>query len=283
MTPTRRSTNTIVGLAAALCAGLAACSTAGATPSAGHHVLDVNASDYSYQMSGAPLDAGVVTIKLRNSGAQPHQANIARLHDDVTYDQFEAAVNQGVGPALALIDFEGGVNTIDPGATGVAYSKLTVGNYILLCFVQDADGVPHLAKGMVKPFRVARGARRVRPPHTEGTVELRSYGFDLPARFGHGAYAVVNKGDEPHELTLLRVAPGKTAGDVLNFLKATTPPAGPLPFADAGGVSEISPGVDAYGRFNLPPGDYVALCFVPDDQTHIPHFLMGMFQPFTVN
>lgn len=283
---THRVGRPLIALAAlAMAGGLAACTAAGASETRSHHLLDVTAADYSYQMpTMTPLNAGLETVRLHNAGTQPHQATIMRLHDGVTYDQFAAALRQGEGPALALIDFEGGVNTIAPGATASAYSNLTSGNYALLCFVQGADGVPHLAKGMVMPFQVNGPNLPPRAPETSGSVGLHSYGFDLPAGFGQGTYKVINNADEAHELAILKVAPGKTAQDVMAFLTAGTPPSGPPPFADAGGVGALSPGVTAFGVFHLQPGSYVALCFVPDDQApHLPHFMMGMFQPFTVS
>jgi hypothetical protein len=33
---------------------------------------------------------------------------------------------------------------------------------------------------------------------------------------------------------------------------------------------------------DLAPGTYIALCFVPDEETGVPHALMGMVQVFTV-
>jgi hypothetical protein len=69
----------------------------------------------------------------------------------------------------------------------------------------------------------------------------------------------------------------------MTFLMNKTP-AGPPPFSAVGGVAAISPGITAYGDADLKDGNYVALCFVPDDQApHMPHFMLGMFQPFTVS
>ena len=296
-TTTRRILGGLVALAitGGLTAGTAAASQrTGAThraaaastpPVGGSPVLAVTAVDDSYQMpSMSPLKAGLVTIRLRNAGTQPHQATIVRFHDGVTFAQFATAfAHGGSGAAMALVDFEGGVNTVDPGTTAVAYSKLTAGNYALLCFVQGPDGLPHAAKGMVMPFQVVGPAHSVRTPQTKGTVGLSSYKIHLPAGFGHGLYAVTNSADEPHELAIVKVAAGKTPNDVMNFLMETTP-SGPPPFSGVGGVAALSPGLTSYGAADLKPGHYVALCFVPDDQApHLPHFMMGMFQPFTVS
>jgi len=54
---------------------------------------------------------------------------------------------------------------------------------------------------------------------------------------------------------------------------------GPPPFATGGpsGGSDVeSPGVSLQLTYNLPAGTYVLLCFVADDQTGMPHAMMGM-------
>jgi len=280
-----------LALAGAVAAGPADAATAPArragtsdTAHATHsHVLDVTAVDFSYRVPTHTIRPGLDMIRLHNAGTQPHQADIARLHDGISVDQFVTALSQGSGPALGMVDFRGGVNTIAPGATAVAYSELSSGNYVLLCFAEGADRVPHVAKGMVASFKVEGGADHSRTPATKGTVGLRSYGFDLPDGFGHGTYEVTNTGDETHEMSLLRVAAGKTAHDVLTYLEAATPPPGPPPFTAAGGIGALAPGASGFVKVHLQAGDYVATCFVPDDQPpHLPHFMKGMFQPFTV-
>jgi hypothetical protein len=222
-----------------------------------------------------------VQLRLHNAGQQPHQATIVRLHAGVSSEQFVAALHADEAGALALVDFEGGVGAVDHGAAASAYTTLAPGDYELVCFVHGADHVPHVAKGMIMPFHVDGPAQRAPAPHADGTVGLHDFGFDLPGGFGRGTYAVTNHGNEPHEVTILRVADGHSAEDVLRYLGATTP-AGPPPFTDAGGLGAISPGVTAYAVLALPPGQYLAVCFVPNETTHLPHLAMGMSQSFTV-
>lgn len=50
--------------------------------------------------------------------------------------------------------------------------------------------------------------------------------------------------------------------------------------ADRDGV--LSPGKHADITYNLPAGTYVLLCFVADDQSGIPHALMGMHKVVTL-
>ena len=54
---------------------------------------------------------------------------------------------------------------------------------------------------------------------------------------GPGTYRVVNDGPQMHELNVLKMAPGKTAEDVLAW---ETTPAGPPPFEAVGGMNAFS-------------------------------------------
>jgi hypothetical protein len=46
---------------------------------------------------------------------------------------------------------EGGPNPREIGDTSSSTVALEPGNYALLCFVPGPDGIPHVAKGMVRP------------------------------------------------------------------------------------------------------------------------------------
>ena len=50
---------------------------------------------------------------------------------------------------------------------------------------------------------------------------------------------------------------------------------------DLGTCREIIPRA-APPALDLAPGTYIAVCFVPDEETGVPHALMGMVQVFTV-
>ena len=121
--------------------------------------------------------------------------------------------------------------------------------------------------------------------------DLREYAYvDLPQRVAPGpqVWAVTTTGEQPHELALLQAPEGTTFDEVMAILATppdATPPPGELGFMDlapVGGVGYLSPGQTAWGVFDLAPGAYVALCFVPDQETGMPHAAMGMVTVFTV-
>ena len=62
------------------------------------------------------------------------------------------------------------------------------------------------------------------------------------------------------------------------------PASGPPPFSSAGGFGALAPGGQGWVRLDLSAGDYVAVCFVPDDEPpHLPHVELGMIQQFHVD
>jgi uncharacterized cupredoxin-like copper-binding protein len=92
---------------------------------------------------------------------------------------------------------------------------------------------------------------------------------------------VKNEGTEDHEAALLKLADGKTIDDLKAALSSQAPPAGPPPFAVAGGVTGTAPGTSASITQALPAGNYAFICFIPG-RDGIPHFAKGMLAGFTV-
>ena len=270
---------------------LAACSTSTYTSSASTPTsqlaatvpqVTIKATDFSFAMPDT-LQTGLVDITLTNQGTQPHQAQLERLNNGVTQAQVLAAFNKGPAELVTLLTSYGGANTVDPGQSQEVILNITQGQYIMLCFVSGPDNIPHFIKGMYKFFTVAGPSNdnEVSQPQVNGQVLLRDFSFVLPASIPAGPLLlqVTNQGSQPHEMTLIRLMPGKTMHDALSFLQK---PAGPPPFEDAGGMGALNPGMSGWLKLNLTPGNYVALCFVPDPKTGKPHFALGMITSFSV-
>jgi hypothetical protein len=110
---------------------------------------------------------------------------------------------------------------------------------------------------------------------------MADFHFSMPGELKAGpqVWKVVNNGAQPHELAILKLAPGKTPPDVATFV---TKPSGPPPFASMGGMQALQPGRSGYVNLDLEPGNYMAVCFVPDPQSGKPHVQLGMAMPFSV-
>ncbi|MDQ2760013.1 MAG: hypothetical protein M3Y17_06165 [Actinomycetota bacterium] len=277
-----------LGLAALIIAGtsavLASPSSADAsTPAQEPRSLAVVATEYHFALSSTTVHAGLVTIHLRNHGYADHSVQLARLHPGATEQQFLADVRAGKETsAYQLVDFTGGVNAIAPGAKGTAFVRLPSGRYLAADFVPGPRGVRNLLLGLVATLRVTGAMDDRAPARVRGSIDAYSFGFSLPQRIEpHGVYRFADTtAPDPHELLILRLAPGKTIIDFVDWLQIgmrTVPP-----FTPDGGATVVEPHREAWIQLNLQPGDYIATCFVRDTETGMPHALMGMITPFHV-
>ena len=267
-----------------------------ATASVPVRVLDVTAHDNCdqtpacgdwYDLSSHTLTAGLIDVRLHNAGHVDHQVQFVRLHEGFDAASYMAdLIGSGGGSALRDGDAMGGSNAVGAGQDQETWVNLPAGNYVAMCF-QDGppnSGPPHLFKGMYDSFTVTGQGNSAHPPvPVRGTISAYSFGFNLPATIdGHGVYRFVNTASaDSHELTLLKLAPGMHAQDVLSWL--ADPASGPPPFSSAGGFGALAPGGQGWVRLDLAAGDYVAVCFVPDDEApHLPHIELGMHVEFSV-
>jgi hypothetical protein len=91
---------------------------------------------------------------------------------------------------------------------------------------------------------------------------------------------VENRAAQPHELVLVKLAPGKTMDDVLAFMlsgEEGDPPGRPM-----GGMQGLTKGQVANFEVYLDPGTYGLICFIPDAGDGKPHFVHGMVDHITV-
>lgn len=245
-------------------------------------VVTVTATDYKLSMPDS-IPAGVVTLQLVNHGKELHQAQLVRLAEGKTAADFQAALAHG-GPPPAWATFVGGPNAAAPEHESASTSELTPGSYVALCVIPGPDGVPHIMKGMARPFEVTAGgtAAAVLPP-AQDTIHLVDYAFQLsrPLTAGHHTILVVNGGPQPHELVLLRMTPGKTVKDFAAWVDSGmkgAPPAMPM-----GGVAALANGDRSEIRVDLTPGEYGFVCFVPDAHDGKYHLMHGMGENFRVS
>jgi hypothetical protein len=252
---------------------LQAVSSAAADSTSRANVVTVVASDYAFH-APARIPAGLTTFRLTNKGPSLHHIQLVKLEEGKTVDDFLAALKAG-GPPPTWASMAGGPNPPEPGHVAVASVALEPGNYAIVCFVPDADGVPHLMKGMARGITVTGPARTVAEPSADITVKLVDYDFQLskPLTPGHHVLRVENEGAQPHEVAIVRLKPGKSP---LDFAEWGEHPHGPAPGTMHGGVSGIMPGTHAFVVADLPPGEYGLICFLPDMKDGKPHFAHGM-------
>lgn len=245
--------------------------------------ITIDAADFSFTAPES-IGAGWVRVTLKNSGAEPHHIQFLRLNDGVSMEQFQEALQQGEGPAMALVKHLGGVGAIAPTMSAQAILNLSAGEYVILCFISSpSDHMPHLAKGMLSSITVkSMDEASASEPTASLTVRLKDFSFGLPETIssGQAMIEVINDGPETHEFNLLLLADGKSVEDVLEFLNA---PDGPPPFTPVGGINGLDVGFKGYIAFDFQPGRYVAICNIPSPKAEgHQHFSLGMIQEFNV-
>lgn len=127
----------------------AAYPVAAATPSYG---ATITLFDYGYKES-APITGATQEVLVRNTGAQPHELELARLLPGKTMADLARWAQKMDSPPPA--EFLGGVAPIAPGGRNELALSLPPGHYVMLCFLPDAkDHAPHIAHGMVQEFTI---------------------------------------------------------------------------------------------------------------------------------
>lgn len=240
--------------------------------------VTLTATDYAFETPDT-IPAGWTTFRLINHGATLHMAQLVKLEEGRTLKEFRESYFEAwrtVGPRPAWGVRSGGPGPAGPGESSNATMYLEPGSYGWYDPMYGEDGVPYVfAKGMARPFVVtASGGETSRQaaPEPTVTITLVEYAFRMsaPLTAGRHLIRVENLGREPHEASLVKLAPGKGLDDLQAWLRGFQ---GPPPASMLGGVSALAPNHDAYFEAELTPGDYVFLCFVtaPDGRPHAEH------------
>lgn len=286
----RRGWGASVFLLLALAGILSACGESTATnssntPTATQSIpkVTITTKDFTFDMPEI-ISTGYVTVTVVNTGTEDHQAQFVRINDGVTLDQFKEALKKGPEAALPLVTTAGGISAVKPGQSQEITLNLAEGQYAALCFLAGKDNIPHTEKGMIDYFKVTGPSNvgQVSAPQADIDVVLKDFTFGLPGTIKSGShtYKVTNEGPQPHEMAIMKLAPGKTIEDVKVALQSQS--AGPPPGDFVCGAGALAPGSSAWLKMSLEPGNYVAVCFVPDPATGKAHAELGMITAFSV-
>lgn len=251
-------------------------------PGAKPQEIVIQARDFAFDAPDT-VRSGLTSIRLVNNGPDLHHVQLVRLDGGHTLEDLMGHMAAG-GPPPAWMVEVGGPNTPGiPGESTNATLDLKPGNYALLCVIPAPDGQPHIAKGMVKPLVVvpAEGASAALP-RADIVMALDDYSFMATPEIAAGRRTIrfENRASQPHEVVIAKLAPGRTAQDLLRFIgtRQGTPPGKMV-----GGVTGIAKGEVNQATIDFEPGEYALLCFVPDARDGKPHFMHGMVRQITVS
>lgn len=280
--------------------------TQDAAPRAGSRLADLGLPELRVRATAAGLEApaetraGRLLFTVENARAtSPAGVLLVRLPAGLTEEQAEAAMAAAARTSQVpgwVHDwtFAGGLS-VSPGETGRLVVELEPGDW----YVADGGGTGARATpgpaDQLRPLRVSGAARPAadEAPAADAAVELFELGFGgLPdgAAPGRQVWRVTNIGEQVHQIVLLRAPVPVTPDQVMTLLSlslAGTPPPDfgfdPGLLEEADGVHLLSPGRTVWAEVDLAkPGTYVALCYMPDRVTGMPHAFLGMVGTFTV-
>jgi hypothetical protein len=115
---------------------------------------------------------------------------------------------------------------------------------------------------------------------TTSSITAFTYGFGTsPATLPASGWTHVgNVSDQPHFVVMQRVKDSTTPRMVRKFLKHGLRGNPPWVLKANTSTGVISPHRTMALSYNLPAGKYLLACFWPDDDTGMPHILMGMWK-----
>lgn len=229
------------------------------------------------------ITGGWKTIRLKNQGRDVHHVQFLRLPGGKTEKDFKQALAADATRLPPWVIRYGGVNSVMPDKEAAVILELDSGDYVLICGIPDKEGLPHVIHGMTKSLRVSDPDQPLpSAPVADVTVSMKefSYSFDRPLTAGERMILVRNDGAQAHELLLLKLAPGASVQDFLDFYEPGVPgnPAG----RTIGGMTGLAPGRNTFLSLRIEPGRYGMLCFLADPRRRKPHFMDGMWMDIDV-
>ncbi len=223
------------------------------------------------------LTPGYVTVQFLNVGGLWNGAAVARIKPGATTAQVRAALpNVDNAPDSKLLRLLGGVGARTEAMT----LYLSAGKYLLGDTVSGAKGKTSVAAWF---FTVKGTPVSTAPPQAMARVIMVGHTFRMPVVIpgGGGALQVVNSTSASHDMSIFKLARGKTAEDLVSSLQQPNKP-GPSVGAVYAGIFDEGAGQSIWLRSDIPRGQYAAISFSVDPTTHRPDFLLGMVKGFAV-
>jgi hypothetical protein len=308
-----RRTALVAGSGGALVAATAAVASAGSAPAgpdaatagSGHGrptVVDVTVTDAGFGLPRA-IPAGLVTFRITSPETTYHALQGFCLKNGGTVAEIIEALRGGVNDDRAAA--AAGHRTLLAKATLIGGTVGVQQQVIAVTVVLDPgtyyflDINDYFLEGLANPrvheLRVVGRRGRVQLPAFDETIvavphemegmasDHTTFGFEAPIVMPRrGSFLMINASDEIHDVAWRHAKPGTTDAyltEYYNAVVAGTPLPGPSPWLEPNthGLQGFSPGRYAVVQIGFAEaGDYALVCYVPSDETGIPHTLEGM-------
>ncbi len=242
------------------------------------------------------LEAGRYYLELDNASATAsiavefYQAPDGASAVDLIPSFQEAAATNQPPPGFFDTLISGGVSA-EPGRTRQAVIDLPAGSWIAAAFVYG-DGEDGF---LAQPIEVTGDFGDPDDPESDVDVNFEDFSFDFGngLRAGDLVWELENDGAQPHFISIYSY-PGELTAEGVNAAIAAAygtsaepvdPTVAPIDLGqlvEIGGSGTMSSGTEAWLQLDLPPGTYLAMCQVADQDSGLPHSALGQFAVFTV-
>ena len=113
--------------------------------------VELKLLEYSFEFDASTITDSNFAFKVSNIGADQHELVLIRVPEDLDIEVALLSTEQPAG-----IEDVGIGGPWDPGTeTAVVFAEpLRPGRYAMLCFIEDASGVPHAVLGMISEFTI---------------------------------------------------------------------------------------------------------------------------------
>ena len=251
-------------------------------------VVDVRTTDYAFH-APSELRSGWTTFRMTNEGAEPHFLVLWLLPEDKTFDTYITEVAnpftelfasykagelgrdemlEDLGGVLPeWLDLRGmgrgGPGFISPGRTAETTIELAPGNYVMECYMVNAEGQVHNQLGMLRPLIVTAESTGAAPPEADVELALSNEGITVTGELGPGRHTVrVTVTEAPegllgHDVHLARLdeaTPIERVAAWMDWVDGLTPPP---PAEFLGGAEQVPPGHVSFVTVDLEPGRYL--------------------------
>ena len=243
-------------------------------------LVRVVGKDFAFD-SAHSVPAGLVAIRFVNDGHSVHMLGVARLDSGKTAADVFQALSKNT--SMQWFSELGGPGAVSPGDSVTQYAVLEPGTYSMICWWPDSTGKAHVMSGMMSTLTVTgQSAGAPVEPTPDIYFRERDYNISATGAFtaGHHVFRVDNDGPQDHDITILRVLPGKTEAEVDKWL--LKPGISDAPVEALGGAVGVARWGHTEFAADLKPGSYLILCDVPDAKDGKPHFMHGMVTKVSV-
>jgi hypothetical protein len=256
------------------------------------------AHDAMYSFDGTTLsgpktmEAGYHTLMLENEADAPSTLYVFQVKESSTPEAVQEAWNNVNASFMGGGDPNAAINALlevanvlsgplsEPNASNEIGLEFTPGDYLL---IGEARGEEGPQQGTLN-LTVSEASATTAAPEADVNVVMADFAFSVPGdiQSGDQLWKVTNEGQQIHHMIIMKPNEGKTLDDILAYDPAS---GGEEPATEVAIIEVMTNGESAYKTMNLEPGEYIAICFMPDHAEGgdgMPHFMHGMVQNFTV-